>query len=53
MTYDEIRETWANLPASEAFEAFDTAGVDNAAVADAIGQEEGHEYAHWIYCNLK
>jgi hypothetical protein len=53
MTYDEIRETWGDLSAPEAFEAFEAAGVDNATVADAIGQEVAQEYAHWIYLNLK
>lgn len=53
MTYDEIRSTYADLPPAEAFEAFDAANVDNATVADAIGDEEALEYAHWIYANLK
>ena len=53
MTREEILSTYAELSPAEAFEAFDFAAVDNATVAEVLGQEAAQEYASWIYANLK
>jgi hypothetical protein len=53
MTSEEITATYADLSPSEAFEAFDYAGVDNATIGVVLGQEVAQEYANWIYANLK
>lgn len=53
MTPEELLDTYTDLSASDAFEAFDAAGVDNATVAEVLGQEAAQEYASWIGTNLK
>ena len=53
MSRDEIVATYADLSPAEAFEAFETANVDNATVAIVLGQEAAQEFASWIYANLK
>ncbi len=52
MTRVEIESAYAASPPDEAFEAFDAANVDNATIAEVLGQEAA-EYASWIYANLK
>ena len=53
MTADEIKSAYADLSPSDAFEAFDAAGVDNATVAVVLGQEVAQEFGHWIYATLE
>ena len=53
MTRVEIESAYAASPPDEAFEAFDAANVDNATIAEVLGQEAAQEYASWIYANLK
>lgn len=53
MTKNEICDTYADLSPAEAFEALDAAGVDNATVAEVLGQEAAQEYASWVYYHLK
>lgn len=53
MTHDEIRDTWEDFHGSDAFEIFDHDQVDNATIAEVLGQETASEYSHWIYCNIK
>lgn len=50
---EEILATYSDLPADDAFEAYDAANVDNATVAIVLGQAAAQEYAAWIYANLK
>lgn len=53
MTSDEIRGTWEDFYGSEAFEIFDLAMIDNAIIAEVLGEEVEREYASWIYLNIK
>lgn len=53
MTSEEIRNTYAELSAAEAFEAFDAASVDNATVGMVLGEEVAREHASWTYLNVK
>lgn len=43
----------SELPAAEAFEAFDAAGLDPETVGLVLGEEAADAYSAWGYLNLK